>query len=155
MIPARLDPLEMALAKGVAHARARNAKTTGAADRTHSPDPLAMDVGGAAAEYVVARHVDRFWNALAAQYHGALDVGRGPFGLSGQWDVKWTRLDAGHLIVQPGNPPDRTYVLVVGEPPDLRIVGAVSGDRACTADYWRGAGWWVPQTDLIPWGVEL
>jgi len=156
MILAPLSHLEMRLVAFAALLRTENAAAVGASERNPNAAARAHEIAGAAGEYVVARRVDRFWNAVPTHFKGSADVGLGPFGLAGTWDVKTTRHLDGRLLLQPEND-NRTvaYVLVVGVPPELHIVGALDGPRALdyplTTSQAGRLGRWIPQSDLFEW----
>ena len=93
---------------------------------------MRLEVGGAAGEYVLARYLDRSWNAAPTDFVGSVDVGiRTGYPLARRWDVKRTPRDDGSLLIPAWTEPrvDLAYALVVGEPPNLPIIGSLDGKR--------------------------
>jgi len=148
-----LTAAELQLVAHVGIARAAHAIAV-KAHQPHGepPDRWLADIGGAAAEYVVARHLGRAWVAIPENGHGGPDVigrdGDAPI------DVRWSPSPRGSLIVHRQDPPDWAYVLVVGALPSLTIVGGIRGALAQRPEHWFEAAprpaYFVPQDALRP-----
>lgn len=101
-------------------------------------------IRGAIAEEAVAKWRNRYWGLHDDPGHG--DVG--------QAEVRHTEQPDGRLILRPGDPADRAYILVTGQAPVLAIVGWVNGRDAMVDAHWTDAGtgrppaWFVPQAAL-------
>jgi hypothetical protein len=82
-----------------------------------------QEVTGACGEMAVCKALGRFWTPSVNTFHAIADV-------SPAIEVRaTTRLD-GSLIVRDNDPSDRYYFLVVGEPPELEVVGYMLGAQA-------------------------
>lgn len=111
-------------------------------------DGWADHVRGALAELAVAKHRDRYWNAVVRDpslLEG--DVGR--------FEVRHTLRRDGHLILHPGDHDDRAYILATGAAPTITLAGWTWGRDGKSAEYWRDAGpnlrhscFMVPQSAL-------
>lgn len=106
------------------------------------------DVEGTCAERAFARAMRLYW---------APSPGRqtGPSGDVAGWEVRWTHLANGRLIVRPGDHGERPYVLVTGAWPTYTLRGYLVGKEAMqdryadVGDATRARCWMVPQSDLI------
>jgi hypothetical protein len=114
-------------------------------------DILHFDILGTCAEMVVAKALGVYYDSSVNTFHNKpdLDWKRGV-------EVRSTQREDGRLIVRENDANDRLFVLVVGSPPNQRIVGGIFGKNAKKAVYiHRGAGdkadcWMVPQDKLLP-----
>jgi hypothetical protein len=102
------------------------------------------DIEGAAAELIVAKYLNVFWNLET-------DVGDPDIGTNIQ--VRWTRRHDNSLIVRPSDPADHFYVLVTGQMPTMTIQGFILGLEAQDAAWLRSpngraAAWFVPSEYL-------
>lgn len=109
-------------------------------------DGWAAHINGASAEMAAAKVLGAYWNALA----------RDPRSLPGDvgaYQVRWRARESWDLIVHPDDPDDAVFVLVVGTPPTMRIVGTILGAEAKRPEWWKDpAGgrpaYFVPQAAL-------
>jgi len=111
--------------------------------------PFDRDVEGVGAELAVARYLNLYWTpSEGAQPPTLGDVG--------EFEVRWTAHEDGHLTVRSNTPDARKCVLVVGRIPEFRICGWMLAGDAKQGRYRREfenargrlAGFWVPQGDL-------
>lgn len=117
-------------------------------------DLLAVDADGCAAEYVVARSLGLFWNALPVNVQGSADIIGDPRGIG--WHVRSTPRPNGRLIIHPSDPDAGMFVLVTGRMPNLTIVGSIQCRDAKQSEWWGDPktgrpAYWVPQAALEPW----
>lgn len=105
-----------------------------------------ISADGFAAELAVAIGSGQIW-------HNATDVAGGP-DVGDRTEVRHTR-QGSYLLVYPDDPDSRLFVLVVGFPPKLDIVGWLPGTAAKERRYWRAKGprsdvgaYWIPDVDL-------
>lgn len=109
------------------------------------------DIEGAAAEYVVARHYGKVWNALVSKPARRLgDVGAA--------EVRASRHPNGCLLLHESDPDDRGFILVVGACPEFKIVGWIKARDGKREEFWRTdtgrPAFFVPQSALTPIGRE-
>ena len=114
-------------------------------------DIIQLDILGTCAEMVVAKKLGVYYDSSVNTFHNKPDL---------DWkngvEVRSTQREDGRLIVRENDANDRLFVLVVGNPPDQRIVGAIFGINAKKAVYiHRGTNgradcWMVPQDKLLP-----
>lgn len=109
------------------------------------------EIVGMCGEMAAAIALNVFWWPSVNTFHAESDL---PNGIEVRSTIK-----RGHkLIVRPNDPDDRIYVLVVGDPPTMTVVGWMVGadakqDRfSFNPDDIRPA-WFVPQSDLNPINV--
>lgn len=106
------------------------------------------EVVGACGEMVVAKALDCYWIPSVNTFHVESDLRR-------DVEVRATAGTSNRLIVRANDPDDRMYVLVVGEPPTMTVVGWIYGHEA-KRDEWRDnphghrPAWFVPQSALRP-----
>lgn len=104
------------------------------------------DIEGAAAELIVAKYLNVFWNLET-------DVGDPDIGTNIQ--VRWTRRHDNSLIIRPADNPDHFYVLVTGQMPTMTIQGFIRGIEAQDPAWLRSpnmrpGAWFVPSEYLGP-----
>lgn len=95
---------------------------------------------GAMGEMAVAKLLGLEWSVGSK---GALDVG--------EYDVRQTKHEDGHLLLQKWDKP-RVTILVTGKENTFRAVGYLYNPYGMIEKYWRAIKrpcYWVPQTDLI------
>lgn len=113
----------------------------------------AEEIVGVCGELAAARALNVFWYPSVNTFHAVSD-------LPGGIEVRSTTKTTGRvsLIVRDNDPVDRVYVLVTGEPPDMNVVGWISGADArsdefrCNPNGDRPA-WFVPVSRLAPINV--
>lgn len=116
-----------------------------------SAEVFTAHIMGALGEYLVARVVDCFPSA-------SMRLGRG--GDVARWEVRTTSRPRGRLIIRPGDPDDRPFVLVRGFPPVLEIVGVILG-REAKREQWlyapngRPPAYFPPDNALTPLAEAL
>lgn len=106
------------------------------------------EIIGACAENAFCRARGIYWDRSINTFHGRPDAGR-------VWEVRATGRADGALIVRDNDPDDRWYVLVIADPPQFRIVGAMQGKAAKRPQWVRNPGgrrpsWFVPQEAVPP-----
>ena len=149
-IPVRLEPQEMACAYWYASASRAFHLTHGTAERYgQDGDGWQRAFLGVAGEIAYAKHKGVYWMPpFRPQRAGEGDVGSVQVRTS-------SRID-GDLILHPRDGDDDTWVLVVGNPPDLYIVGWCWGRQGKLDRYWGDKArngrpaFFVPQSVLIP-----
>ncbi len=99
------------------------------------------DILGAMGEAAVAKALGRYWLGEWLN-HKAMDVPG--------YQVRHTSYDSGHLCVQDSDADGERFVLVVGDPPNLRVVGWMWGGEAKQLKYYSQTFgcFVVPQADL-------
>lgn len=115
--------------------------------------PWDMDIEAAGAEMVVAKWLGRYWHALADDptvLEG--DVGR--------YQIRHTKHDNGCLVLQPKDPDQAIFVLVVGAYPTYTIRGWIEGEAGKQKQFWRDnvphPAYFVPQDALLdPTELEM
>jgi hypothetical protein len=67
-------------------------------------------------------------------------------------EVKWTGWMGGHLVIHPKDRDTDVAVLVVGQSPNLRVVGWLPVSQAKRPKYrhTKDDAWWVSQINLNP-----
>lgn len=110
-----------------------------------------QEVMGACGEMAAALALNVFWSPSVNTFHGTSD-------LPGNIEVRSTTERGYSLIVRDNDPPNRIYVLVVGEPPTLTVVGWMTGtdarqDRFLRDPHSHRPAWFVPQSELTPINV--
>jgi hypothetical protein len=118
----------------------------GQSDRHNAPSAergWQLDIQGAIAECVAARALNLYWAG-----------GRSLEGDIGPYQVRSTVRPNGRLVVNPDDPPDAVFILVVGIPPCFRVPGWILGGDAQQDRYWtpgaQSPAYFVPQTALHP-----
>lgn len=101
---------------------------------------------GACGEMALCKSQGAFWTPSVNTFHAVADVGANV-------EVRTTRRSDGCLIIRDNDPPDRWYVLVTGEPPNMDIRGLIRGDRARQPQWMANPNgyrpaWFVPQEAL-------
>lgn len=106
------------------------------------------EIVGACGEMAVAKVLDCYWSPSVNTFHAQTDLPR-------SMEVRATARPTGRLIIRNNDPDDRIYILVVGEPPNLTVVGWILGAEA-KKDQWQEnphghrQAWFVPQDQLCP-----
>lgn len=115
-------------------------------------DMWGMDIEGAAAEFVVAKWLGKFWHCVAddpTQLEG--DAGR--------YQVRHTKRIDGSLILHDKDKSEAVFVLVVGQYPNYQICGWIDGETGKQQRYWRNCerpAYFVPQDALLdPTELEM
>ena len=115
-------------------------------------DMWGMDIEGAAAEFVVAKWLGKFWNSVA-------DDPTQLEGDAGCYQVRHTRRLDGSLILHDTDKSDAVFVLVVGQYPNYQICGWLEGRAGKQQQYWRNcerSAYFVPQDALLdPTELEM
>ena len=113
---------------------------------------------GMAAELVVCRDLNVYPDLTLEPRSGGSDLVFDYYGQSMTADVKHTIYANGKLLVSANKRPEDAdiYILVVGELPDLDIVGWAYAKEVMTDRNWQrfpehGSGWHVPQSELRKW----
>jgi hypothetical protein len=114
-------------------------------ERTHLKR-VEEEIVGACGEMAVCKALGRFWTPSVNTFHKTADV-------PPDIEVRATKRDDNCLIVRDNDPDDRYYFLVVGEPPDMTVVGYLKGSEAKKNQWVRDPGnrrraWFVPQEAL-------
>jgi hypothetical protein len=127
-----LGPVAMLLATAVASMRQAQNLTAGRRDAYGAPtDPAEgykIHLLGAAGEVAVAEY-------LGVYYDGAL--GRMRATDAGWVQVRTTMYPRGCLILHDTDPDDDVFVLVTGNPPQLRLEGRIRGRDGKRPEFWR------------------
>jgi hypothetical protein len=106
-------------------------------------------IEGALSECALAKAMNVYWNKRTYPLPDVGDV-----------DCRCTPYHTGHLPVKADDPNDRKFYLLVGINGKYRIAGWIWGKNAKQQHYWgvKGEGrdpcYWIPQSDLIPYGKE-
>jgi len=121
----------------------------------HKSDWL-TDIHGACAEMAASKYLGIYWEPRVATRRNP--TYKDPDLCNGM-EVRATAHPQGHLIIRPNDVFERTFILVICEPPIFRLVGTLIGIEArCDSYFHRGFDdeadcWWVPQdmlADLPP-----
>jgi len=114
------------------------------------PDPWRNNVESSGAELAVAKYTGQYWTGAAGTRPGirSADVGS-------SLEVRYTPYNQGQLIVRPGDPDDRFFVLVGGTLPRYLLRGFIWGWTAKQERYKKdprgnGIAYFVPSQDLRP-----
>jgi hypothetical protein len=110
-----------------------------------------IDIEGAVAEKCFAKRFGLYWSSSINTF-AAPDVGN--------WQVRQTTYDHGHLILRHKDktPGERFAFLVVDDQKfGADLVGWIEQGEARTDQFWRADknSWWVPQSNLHPFGDTL
>jgi hypothetical protein len=110
---------------------------------------LVTDIQGVVGEVTVCKGRNRYFSPTVNTFHGVPDV-------DGNIEVRCTNLDNGSLIIRANDDPNRWYVLVTGEPPNMCIRGYIRGVDARRDEWLRNPNdhqpaWFVPQSALKQW----
>jgi len=140
-----LEPGEAALAAMVGGLRQAYAMGAKLRDGYDAPMPTASHIRGAGAELAIAKATNLYWGGTVGQI-GVPDVGL--------LEVKSRPKDSERMWIEPKNPTEAWYVLVVGTVPRFRIAGCIHGTKA-KIDRWKqttpqGICYVVPQLALTP-----
>jgi hypothetical protein len=111
-----------------------------------------VHIEGAAAELVVAKALNIYWDSYAE------DLGKIKADVGGVIEVRQTFREEGSLICQKKDHEqgkhDVPFVLVVGKIPTFRIVGWAHGWSVMVPEFWRknirDPAWLMPQKHLRP-----
>lgn len=116
-----------------------------------SADAELLDLIGSVGEACVAKWLNAWW-AGAGIFRGD-DVG--------QYQVRTTTYESGHLVLNNNDSDDKPYILVVANNGVGKIHGWVYGREGKKPDFWtdksgRGPAYYVPQSalrgiDTLPW----
>jgi hypothetical protein len=109
---------------------------------------ISQEIVGACGEMAVAKGLGKFWSPSVNTFHAIPD-------LAASIEVRATERLDGSLIVRDNDDDHRYYVLVVGTPPTLNVVGYLSGadakkDRFARDPHGHRPAWFVPQSELKP-----
>lgn len=110
---------------------------------------LQEEIIGACGERAWCKYRNQHWDASFNTFHRVADA-------AGGVEVRSTTRDDGCLIIRHNDDADRWYVLIVGEPPLLRVAGYIKGEDAKIAEWVRDPhrqrpAWFVPQSALKPY----
>jgi len=83
---------------------------------------------GACGELALAKLTRRYLTPTVNTFHG-------PVRDLGAWEIRATKHRNGRLIIRPEEDPDRPYLLIVGEPPHLTVVGWTWGRDGMLREY--------------------
>jgi hypothetical protein len=113
--------------------------------RTHL-ERIEQEITGACAEMVVAKCLGKFWSPSVNTFHSTPDI-------EPNIEVRATTRTDGSLVVRDNDSDDRWYILVVGSPPTMTVVGCLRGSDAKQDQWLRNphghrAAWFVPQSAL-------
>lgn len=147
-----LDPWQYKFCVGVAADRMATSNTAGWNHAsTYERDYLERtreEIIGACGEMAAALALNVFWSPSVNTFHAVSD-------LPGNVEVRSTPKTTGRvsLIIRDNDPDDRVYVLVVGVPPTLDVVGWYIGADAKQPHYLSDPGekrpaWFVPRAEL-------
>lgn len=115
--------------------------------RTYT-ERMRQEVVGACGEMAVCKAMNWFHSPSVNTFHGVADIGE-------NIEVRSSEKPNYSLILRDNDADDRWYVLVIGEPPNLAIIGRMRGADA-KQDKWlknphgHRPGWFVPQSALTP-----
>ena len=147
---------EVFFAACVGKARQDEAKRLGLRQTAGNVDDYERNVrnhvDGALGELAVAKALGIYWPMFVNTFKSEPDLGR-------NLEVRWRPAKDYDLKVVPGDVKDRPFILVVGQEPELRVVGWILGLDA-QRDEWfhniydrrRPKAWWVPQEALLDMG---
>lgn len=105
---------------------------------------------GVCGEMAVCKAIKKMWKPTVNTFHNSPDV-------EPNIEVRATENPNGCLIIRDNDPNDRWYFLVIGEPPNVRVVGYIRGADA-KQDQWiknpngYRTAWFVPQDALLKRG---
>lgn len=113
-------------------------------DNYQGGDGWSMDIEAAAAEAVVAKYLNLYWNP------GGMNA---PADVGDKVQVRWSHRPDARLIVHVKDHTDQPFVLVTGQLPHFTLVGWMVGRDAQQECYWVDPGtgrpaFFVPQSDL-------
>ena len=106
-------------------------------------------IEGALSECALAKVMNVYWNKRSFPHPDVGDV-----------DCRSTPYHTGHLQIKKNDPEDRKFYLLIGINGKYRIAGWIWGKDAKKQQYWGTKGdardpcYWIPQSDLIPFGVD-
>jgi hypothetical protein len=112
-------------------------------------DAWDIDIEGAMAEMVVAKLLGHYWSGDGPGNYKGADV-------SDNIQVRWTKHENGHLLVNERDNPSHFYFLVTGVAPIYELKGWIAGHKAKIQAYFRRIKpsrppcYCVPQSDLEP-----
>lgn len=148
MIECLLTPLELEQIAWVAGKR-QLLNRAGRDAHGFTGDPIEIHMQGAAAEFAVAKTFNVFWNAVVEW--GQVKTLSGDVG---NLQVRSTPYWDGKLILHETDPDDAGFMLVVGKPPLLGVVGWCYGRDGKQTQFWRTdvrePCFMVPQAHLKP-----
>ena len=104
------------------------------------------EVIGACAEMVAAKYLGKFWSPSVDTFHKVPDI-------EPNIEVRGTIGEHNSLIVRRNDADDRWYILVVGKPPTMTVIGCIQGAEAKQDRWLRNPNghreeWFVPQSAL-------
>lgn len=109
-------------------------------------DGWGCHIEGACGELAVAKCLNKFWSG---------QIGDIKAGDVGDVEVRTTVADNNRLIIHPGDPDHRPFILVIGKPRTYRIAGWIMGRDGKRPEYWTDPktgrpAFFVPQAALRP-----
>lgn len=114
-------------------------------DRNHL-QRIHEEVIGVCAEMIAAKYLDKFWTPSVNTFHATPDI---------EPNIEVRGSDKPHysLIVRDNDPDDRWYILVLGTPPTMTVIGCMRGAEAKQDKWLKNPGghrqsWFVPQWAL-------
>jgi hypothetical protein len=111
----------------------------------------AIHVTGAASEIAVAKALNRYWSN---PFSDAPELSKTAADVGERIQVRGTKYQNGSLLLHPQDVDDHWFVLVVGELPNLNVVGGILGKDGKQQRWWqeRVKGrpcYFVPQHALV------
>lgn len=108
-------------------------------------DAEMLDILGAVGEACVAKHLDSFW--LGAGLFRGDDVGI--------YQVRSTKYETGHLVLNKADDPNKAFILVTVNSGVGKLRGWLWARDGQQDRYWqdksgRGGAFYIPQSDLLP-----
>ncbi len=105
---------------------------------------------GACGEMAVCKVIGKFWKPSVNTFHNIADI-------EPDIEVRSTDRQDGCLIVRDNDPDERWYFLVIGEPPNVTVVGYIRGADARQERWLRNPNdfrkaYFVPQSALLTIG---
>lgn len=147
-----LTPWEFKFCAEVASARMATSNDAGwnhaSTYRRDHLQRMTEEIVGACGEMAAAKALNVFWSPSVNTFHRSSD-------LPGGIEVRSTTEIANSLIVRDNDRDDWAYILVVGNPPIMTVVGWLFGYEAKSEKFLRNPhnnrpAWFVPQPELTP-----
>lgn len=141
----QLDPFEAYWAGLAGYQRMFRARAKGFRQtRGEADDQWQVNINGAIAEALVAKHTGKYWHAVNKDFKDLPDVG--------DLEVRHTKYPSGAMLLHPSDKDDRKYVLVAGLWPECQIVGWIWGKDGKAQRFWKAdiarPCFWIPQNEL-------
>lgn len=153
-IQIKLDPWEFKHCVDVANIRMAISNER---DMNHSStyergyvERIRQETLGVCGEMAVCKAINKMWKPTVNTFHNVPDV-------EPNIEVRSTENTNGSLIIRENDDDNRWYFLVIGEPPNVTVVGYIWGANA-KQDQWiknpngYRTAWFVPQDALLKTG---